>query len=620
MTLGGPLPDRTLEGETLLAGLRRRWKGLGLLWLALMSVILLRLWTLTVFYGEEYRRQAENNRTRVVTLKPPRGILYDRNGTPLVSNLPSFDISIVPEDVGQEKDVVARLASILGLDPDDVEERIADLKLRRPYEPVKIKENADWRDVTRIEARRIDLPGVVVEVENRRRYLYDVLGAHLVGYIGKVTPEQLKEELYKGFPREIQVGQYGIERSFDKFLVGQPGEKLIEVNAAGREIRLLGRREPTPGDDLQLTLDLAVQRAAEESLGDRPGAVVALDLPSGEVLAMVSRPAFNPNDFSAGISRSRWSRLRDHGGFPMTNRAIQNAFPPGSTFKIAMAAAGLESGVITPETAVTCTGAIRFGNRDFRCWKAGGHGRVSLHRAIVESCDVYFYELGRKLGVDRIAETAKALSLGMQTGIPLPSERGGLIPTAEWKERARGQPWYPGETLSVAIGQGYVLTTPIQLATMSSAVGNGGEWRRPSVVRAVRPHADWTFRSLEESERVASEIKPETLAFIREGLRGVVHEPGGTGHAARVEGLDIGGKTGTAQVVSLRERREAREARFRDHAWFVAVAPVANPRIAVAVFVEHGGHGGSAAAPVARKVIEAYLARKNDPPAPGGAS
>jgi len=593
--------------------LQRRLRRFSALILLLLGVLLLRLWYLQVVQGDYYRELSEHNRTRVEFIKPLRGLIYDRNGIPLVRNVPSFDIAVVPEDLPRDGKVLERLSRLLDVPLEEMQARIRQARHRRPFEPVKIKENADWKEVAQVEARRMDLPGVRVEVEALRHYPYGRLAAHVLGYVGKITQAQLQSPVYAALPRESLVGQYGVEKVYDQLLMGRPGKKIIEVNALGREIRVLGKQDPVPGKDLYLTLDFPLQKTAEAALGDRAGAVVALDPKTGEILALASHPAFDPNWFPRGISPQQWQRLSGDPSAPFTNRAIQAQYPPGSVFKLVVAAAGLETGEIQPHHRILCTGALRFGNRNFRCWLEGGHGWVNLYRALVESCDVYFYELGRRLGVDTIAEYAHRLGLGSPTRIPLAPEKHGLIPTRAWKERVKGEPWYPGETLSVAIGQGYVLVTPIQLAALAAALGNPGH-RHP--LRIVMEPPDARAPSVDPDDEPGNPVplQAQTLAFLRRALRGVVKDPRGTGWAARSPVVEIGGKTGTAQVVALRDRRDRTLPRHqRDHAWFIALAPVEQPRIAVAVLVEHGGHGGTAAAPIARKLIEQDRARWAEP-------
>ncbi len=576
--------------------------------LALIGMLVLRAWYLQIVEGDSYRSLAETNRVRVVSVLPQRGLIFDRHGRLLVNNTPGFTAYVVPEDAPVPIDsLIERLALYLDLPAEDIRERITSQRSARPYTPIPIKNHLALKEVALIEAHRLDLPGVTIEVEAQRNYPHGAWAAHLLGYVSEVSATQRSEADFEQLPLGMQVGQYGAEQAYDTALRGQAGEKGVEVDALGHERRVVSQTAPVQGDDIQLTIDAEVQLAAEDALQGKAGVVVALDPGTGEVIAMVSHPDFDPNLVSGALTASRWAELLADPGRPLNNRAIQGQYPPGSTFKIVVAAAALERRAVTPHSQTTCKGGKFFGNRVFRDWKAGGHGIVDLHRALVESCDVYFYEVGDQLGVDAIAEFARAFGLGESTGIALASEKKGLIPSTEWKLANRREPWYPGETLSVAIGQGYVSTTPLQLAMMVATVATGGERHPPRYVREIR-HRDGTVSSPDASAAEHAAVSPRTFALLREALKGVVVEPHGTGAAARSSVAQIAGKTGTAQVASLaHSSRKGRPAHLEDHAWFVAFAPMEAPRIAVTVLVEHGGHGGSAAAPIARRVIETYL-------------
>ena len=392
------------------------------------------------------------------------------------------------------------------------------------------------------------------------------------------------------------IGQWGIEKLYDGSLRGTPGSRIIEVNALGREIRLLQEKMPIKGRDITLSLDIDLEKEAEKAFGERAGALVAIKPDTGEILGMVSKPSFDPNLFTRGISREKWTAIAENRKNPMLNRALQSQYPPGSTFKIVTAIAGLEERVIKPDTTVECRGGINYGRWHFGCWRPEGHGIISLHRALVESCDVYFYEVGRRLGIDKIHEYATALGLGRKTGIELGRERRGLMPNTKWKLENRKLPWFLGETFNAAIGQGYVAVTPIQLAVMTGSIANGGIIYKPSLLRDSRPVISGRLN-----------IAPEDLETVKKALFGVVNEPGGTGWPAKSDLVPIAGKTGTAQVITQKNASRFVAERFRDHAWFVAFAPVEKPEIALAVLVEHGGHGGGAAAPIAKSAIEAYI-------------
>jgi len=573
----------------------------------LFAILALRLWYLQIVKGEHFRELSESNRIRVVDLMPPRGILYDRNGIPLADNVPSHVVTFTPEDAEGHKGVREKLAAILGITGEELTARIKRARHRAPLQPIRVMENASFQTVSIIEARKDELPGVMLQHELRRNYPYGTLAAHVLGYIGGITQAESEKEEYRDLPGDMPIGKYGLEYAYDGLIRGKPGSRGIEVDAMGRRLRTLFEVEPEPGTDLELTLDYYAQKAADEALEGQWGAIVAIDPNTGELLAMSSSPGFDPNDFALGISAEKWKDLTGNEAHPLNNRATQGAFPPGSTFKLAMALGGLQSGNIRPGDTCDCTGGWRFGGRTFRCWKRSGHGRISMHRAIVESCDVYFYKLGDRMGIDTIAEYAGLLGLGKRTDIVL-RESPGLIPTTGWKERVYGRPWFPGETLSCSIGQGSVLVTPLQLARMASTIVNGGTLYRPQLLKAIQftDRRSWVPMMPTVLER--PQFDKKNLDVVINGMYGVVNENGGTAHRAHIDGVTVGGKTGTAQVVSLGITEQSKdEKKFQDHAWFVAAAPMEAPEIAVAVLVEHGGHGGSAAAPLAKQVIEAYL-------------
>jgi penicillin-binding protein 2 len=568
-------------------------------------VLFIRLWYLQAVRGEYYYDQAESNRIRPVKIRPPRGIIYDRYGRPIVENVLTFDVSLVPEDAQDLDATIKKLSAIVKLPPESIRAALNDAaSVRTKYEPLKIREEAPWDEVAFVEAHQEDLAGAIIEPEHRRHYPYAGLASHQLGYIGKVSPSQRKQEQAD---IGLLTGQGGLEKVYDKYLRGIAGRRMIQVNAAGRKVKDLGIEEPRPGTDIYLTIDLDVQKAAEEALGERQGAVVAMDPNSGEILALASHPNYDPNLFPRGISPKDWVRLTNDPTHPLYNRAIQSVYPPGSTFKIIVALAGLDSGVIKPDDKVTCKGYIQSGKHIFRCWKKGGHGAISFHRAVVESCDVYFYTMGERIGWDRIAEYARKLGYGSLTGIPLPDEKQGLIPSTEWKKERTKEPWYVGDTYINSIGQGFVLVSPIQACQMISAVANGGYFYRPTLLKRTRNRETGAVKvfSPERVNRIV--LDASALELVRKALAGVVSEPGGTGHAAQSPFVTVAGKTGTAQVIAQKVPGKKLSEKTQDHAWFIAYAPVDDPKIAVAVLVEHGGHGGGAAAPIARRVIEEYM-------------
>lgn len=586
--------------------------------IVLASVVFLfligRLFFLQVVQGERFTYLSENNRIRLKKIPGTRGMVFDRKGQLLVDSRPSFDLLFVPEDSTDPEATLRSLARFLGREEGELLKLLKQNNSRVPFEEIVVGRDVDWRSVVTVETRQLDLPGVNLRIRPRRSYLLDTMAAHLLGYLGEIGPRQLTILKQKGYEMGDEFGQFGLEKRWEEFLRGRSGGQQVEVNALGQRVRVLHEVEDVPGNSVFLTLDRDLQETAGEAMQGKDGALVALDVNNGAVLAMVSNPAFDPNAFARGITAEEWRGLMRDRLHPLNNRAVQGTYPPGSTFKIVLAVAALEEGVIQPETPLSCHGSMAFGNRVFRDWKKEGHGSVDLHKGMVQSCDVYFYQLGQRLGIDRIAKYARMLGLGERTGIALDDEKTGLIPDTEWKKKRFGQPWFPGETPSVSIGQGYVNVTPLQMANLIATVANGGTLYRPWFVRRVES-LDGTLISEYGPEKIRTlPLKETTLKYLRRSLRDVVNSGGGTGGRARSTLVEIGGKTGTAQVAEMRGayvKSEQLSYFIRDHAWFVAFAPVENPEIAVVTLVEHGGHGGSAAAPLAKKVIEKYFSLKN---------
>ena len=593
----------------------------GVVVLIAFALVGVRLWYLQVDRGDEMRYLSEQNRIRVVSVPAARGVVYDRHGEILVDNRPSFDVVFVPEDArDRRRQVLRNLAGFLG----DAEPAILNAVRtptgkRPPYQGIVIRRDVDWQGVVALESHQLDLAGVSLQVAPRRYYPDGPLAAHLLGYVGEVSQAELTDGA-SGYHSGDILGKAGLEKAWDGELRGAPGGQQVEVDALGRRVRVMEEVPDQPGSTLTLTLDRDLQEAADRALGESDGSIVALDPRSGEVLAMVSHPAYDPNVFARGVRRDEWRALVQDAKHPLNNRAVQGQFPPGSTFKVAVATGALEEGVVTPFTGMSCSGGIPFGNHFFRCWKKGGHGGVNLHRAIVESCDVFFYQVGRRLGVDGIAEYARRLGLGLPTGIRLEHEKSGTIPDTQWKRRRFNQPWFEGETLSVAIGQGYVTATPLQMANLAATVANGGTRYRPYYVKRINA-PDGTLREEFGSEVLGeAHLKKSTLSQIHAAMRDVVMTDSGTGKKARVLGVEVGGKTGTSQVAKMgedRNRLNRGAAVLRDHAWFIAFAPVEAPEIAVACIVEHaGGGGGAFAAPVVQQVLDHYFNRNQGPTVP----
>ncbi|MEA2625731.1 MAG: penicillin-binding protein 2 [Candidatus Binatota bacterium] len=598
---------------------RRRLNAATALALLAFFVLFGRLWHLQVTRGDEYRVLSEHNRIRLKRVKAIRGLVFDRKGTVLVENRPSFDVVMVPEDAREPDRVIDRLEGYLEEQIPEAHQALTTNVERPPFQPVVLKRDVDWRTLVAVETRQIELPGVSLRIGPRRSYLYGSLLAHLLGYIGEVNMTELTT--LDGYRMSDMIGKYGLEKHWEDYLRGENGGEQIEVDAVGRELRVLREVEQVPGANIHLTLDMDLQQAAYDALEGHEGSIVALDPTTGAILALVSRPSFDPNLFSDGISVRDWTGLLTDPLRPLSDRAVQGQYPPGSTFKIAVAAAALEEGVVNPFTRIPCSGSLWFGNRAFRCWKKGGHGWMNLHEAIVQSCDVYFYQVGQRLGVDTIAQYARKLGLGSVTGVRLDHEKAGTIPDSAWKRRVFGEPWYPGETLSVAIGQGYVTATPLQMANAIATIAGGGIRHRPHFVDYVEMPSGEIARP-NEDEPIATGLRASTVVQLKAALRDVVASNVGTGKKARVEGIEVGGKTGTSQVVRLRKDNKKVDQlklprQARDHAWFIAFAPVEAPEIAIACMIEHaGGGGGAVAAPIVQKVLSYYFRDRIPHPEP----
>lgn len=591
---------------------RRRLRVLFTTILIALFVLLARAWHLQVIQGEHFLRLSENNRLRSLRTKSLRGKMLDRYGQVLADNRAAFTLMAIPEDLPPP----AQLRPLLqALDVRAGAETWQPRQSAAAFKPVPIQRDVPRNRVAYFAEHRMDFPGLFLEVEPLRSYPYGTLGAHLLGYLGEINESQLQRTKSQGYYMGDLVGQYGLERAYESTLHGQHGFRQVEVDAFGREMQLIAARPPQPGMNLILTLDLHVQQLAERLLAEHTGVIVALDPRNGQILALASRPGFDPNVFATHLSAAEWTALTTNPKRPLNNRAVQGQYPPGSIFKIVMAIAGLQEGVITPQTTQFCPGHYVYGGHTFRDWKAGGHGSVNLRQALTQSCDVYFYHVGQELGIDRIAHHARAFGLGQTTGFAPEMEKSGLIPSTQWKRQARGQPWYAGETLSVAIGQGYTLTTPLQAVNMVAALANGGTLYKPYVILRQEKADGTVLRETTPEVLHHLRLDPQHLNTVRQALWSVVNDPRGTGKGARHDSIAIAGKTGTAQVVALpehngpRPRPEQIPERYRDHAWFVAFAPFEAPRLAVVVMIEHAGKGGSQFAAYAKDIIEAYLQR-----------
>lgn len=583
--------------------------------ITIFFVIITRLWFLQVFKGKEFKELSENNRVRLIRTIGPRGLLLDKTGKVIVENRPSFNLSIIPEDVKDWTKIKNILTRIVDLTLEDIETKIIQAKKRPSFQAIKLKDDLTWEEIARVETFKIDMPGIVIEIEPRRSYPFGDTASHLIGYLGEIDERQIKKLKKADYALGDSIGKYGIEYKWEKYLRGINGGKQIEVDAVGREIQLLKKITPAQGYNVYLTIDMDTQLAANLAMKDKVGAVIAMDPQNGKILAAVSTPSFDPNIFAVGINKEEWKELISNPFRIMETKSIQGQYPPASTFKVITAAAALEEGIITPSTKIYSPGSIRFGNRDFRDWKEEGHGIINVHRAIVESSDTFFYQVGLKIGIDRLAYYAKGFGLGRKTNIELTDEKSGLMPSSKWKKDVYALPWYEGETISVSVGQGYVTATPLQMLNVYASIANNGKLYMPQLVEQVGTSSGeivWKFKP-QEIGRIP--VSSSNIKILQAALSGVVNEDGGTGRVVRLPGIEVAGKTGTAQVIKLKEntpRKKPHEIPYeqRDHAWFVGYAPANNPQIAVAVIVEHGGFGSTAAAPVAREVIRTYLMGK----------
>jgi penicillin-binding protein 2 len=583
----------------------------------LFSMLAISFWYLQVVQHDRFQEMADNNHQRTLPLRAPRGVLFDRDGRVLVENRHSYSISIVREQTKDINRTISMLASVLGLEESSVREIVERHRREPSYRPITVVQDASLAQVAAVTARRLstELPDIVVQQVPTRQYP-ETLAAHLFGYVGEVNDSQVSgdEDLKSG---DI-VGQSGVEKIYNALLMGEDGAKRVVVNSTGREVRTLEEVQPSEGKRLQLTIDYDVQKSVEDAfaVSGFNGAAVVLDPSDGGVLAFASLPAYDPNAFAAGIDRHTWSSLTTDEDRPLNDRAIQGTYSPGSTFKMAVALAGLEEGIITPDFRVNCPGHANFYGRDFKCWKHGGHGSMDLAHAIQQSCDVYFYTVGNMLGVDKINKWATQLGIGVKSNIDLPNEKQGLVPSTEWKRQRMKEKWYAGETISVSIGQGQVSVTPVSMAVYMATLANGGSRVTPHLLKAVDDGSGWKPLPAPPPQSKI-EIEPGKLEAIRDGLWMVVNVPGGTGMTARIPGHDVAGKTGSAQVISNAGRMAARGTtkNLRDHGWFVFFSPKENPKIAGVIFAEHGIHGGNAAR-IAHHVLDTFFAKQDGRPLP----
>jgi len=571
----------------------------------MVCLLLFGFWKLQVLDSGYYGQLAERNRIRSIPVIAPRGRMLDREGRVLVDNYPSFSVLLLREDEPLLEQHLGEIAEGLEMQPDDLKQQIDAARGLPRFNPIVVKPEATPADIAFIESHRADLPLLELLMVHRRKYPGDGFMAHAIGYVGEVNEKQIEASGGRLRPGDI-AGKSGLERAYNDTLMGADGMRRVIVNSLGKEVGKLEQKEAIPGKPIHLTIDYDLQLVAENALGPQQGAVVALDPRTGEVLAITSHPEFDPKDFAVRVSKEEWQQLSEDPARPLLNRAIQAQLAPGSVFKIVMATAMLESKAVPENFSVDCKGSEDFYGRQFKCWVygKGSHGHVELHDAIVHSCDIFFYNLGKRLGIDRISYYSSQLGLGRRTGIDLPGEQEGLVPSEAWKERVFKQKWYPGETISVAIGQGATTVTPLQLAHTVAGVAMGGAFHRPHLLLGAK-----------DTDEASFPISEETTEKVTQAMFGVVNEAGGTAHGAHLEGIEFCGKTGSSQLISNEGKARAGHVSGKqlvDNAWFVGFAPRRNPEIVVAVLVEHGVHGATVAAPVARDVIKAYYDKKSN--------
>jgi penicillin-binding protein 2 len=569
-----------------------------------------RLWWLQILQGSEYALLAEHNRIRNIQVTAPRGPVFDRNRIPLVENRPSFNILLYREFMKDADATMAFAGEKLGIPREDLSERLSRSIQSGTYRPLVIKEDVGIDDISIVEAYRWNHPEIQLGPEPRRYYRFGKLAAHVLGYVGEVSDADLNSKEFGGVQIGDLVGRSGIERTYNRMLTGRDGSRQVMVDSVGRELGVVSEKEVGVGNELQLTLDLDLQARAENLLEGKVGTIVAMDPRNGEILAMAVAPAFDPNSFSTRISAREWNALLQDPDHPLQNRAIQNTYPPGSIFKLIMAEAGLAEGFIDDDTRVFCNGSAMLYDHLYHCWSAGGHGWVDLESAIAHSCNIYFYTLAQRMGIENISRHARELGLGESTGIDLPGERSGIPPSPEWKRKARGAPWYPGDTISVSIGQGLISATPLQMLRAVSAIASDGLLVTPHLFlhgdQKTAGTVQWPVRQLP--------ITPANAGRIRAGMWESVNN-GGTSFGAAIPRYGICGKTGTVQVISAENKKEitTESSAWTNHAWFAGFASRDNPEIAIVVFLEHGGGGGASAAPLARQMFAAYFEKMEDP-------
>ncbi len=576
--------------------------------------LLSRLYVLQFVHGDEFKLQAEGNRVKLQLLMPPRGLITDRYGTAMAMNQVNYRLVIEPDNRISARATLKVLADLMRLSPNEVKFLNDAIRVRKVGIPIQVREHLTWEEVARIQYHMPELTAASIEEGQWRHYPFADHSSHLIGYVGKVSEDEMDDDQPLLMLPEMKIGKNGIEAVYEEKLQGKAGAKQMEVNATGSPVRELSRKPPLPGDEMPLTIDNRLQEFAIGALGVESGAIVVMDVNTGEVLALVSMPAYDPNEFSKGIKSGYYAELLKNQRSPLMNKAIAGQYPPGSTFKMMTGLAGLKAGTFHAESRVFCNGTFYLGAKPFTCWKVGGHGSVNMAEALEHSCDVFFYTCAHETGIENMAAMSHDFGLGQKSGLGLRGEQSGIVPSPEWKKKAGRGEWNPGETINSAIGQGDTLTTPIQLAIMISRLVNGGKKVVPQLL-------------LNQPPKIVGQVSVsnEQLAVIRDGMFKVVNDPQGTAYAARIKDPTslYGGKTGTSQVKKLAFHGQNQNTvpwELRHHAWFVGYAPVEKPEICVSVIIEHGGGGASTAAPVARDVLQKALEFRRNPPPKTGAS
>ncbi|MCB1785523.1 MAG: penicillin-binding protein 2 [Chromatiaceae bacterium] len=588
----------------------------GMLVLFAVAVLAWRLFQLQVVEHEHFTTLSRENRVKVLPIPPTRGLVYDRTGVLLAQNRPAYSLEITPEQVDDLDWTLRELSKVIEIGEEDLDRFWQLKKRKRRFDSVPIRVDLSQDETAQFAVHRHRFPGVDIKAQLLRHYPHDLSTAHVLGYVGRISQRDIEQIDASNYAGTSHIGKNGVEKTYESALHGVVGLEQVEVNAAGRKVRTLEQNAPEPGVDVHLHLDIALQEVTMQAFGDNNGAAVAINPKNGGVLAFVSQPGYDPNLFVEGISTKNYDALQKDENRPLYNRALHGQYPPGSTVKPFMGLAGLEQGAIQYDTSVYCPGFFQLpGNvHRYRDWKKGGHGPMDIDSAIVQSCDVFFYKLAYELGIDRLHGFLARFGFGGRTGIDLTGESGGLLPSREWKRRARRQPWYPGETLIMGIGQGYFLATPLQLAAATAAIANNGTFYTPRVVDYLQSRDTGEITPIPPSVHQIPIALQQNWEDIRQGMLHVVESPRGTAKRIRSERYKIAGKTGTAQVFTVAQDEEYDEAelekKLRDHALFIAYAPADDPQIAVAVVVENGGHGGSVAAPIARAIMDAYLLPK----------